>query len=164
MRKIKNKELYSQITRGSVLGTLLSIGGFAVSSQLLDISQLPLITSTVCLTASVVTSYISSCIEAKNFVEENIGIYPKINSIKMLKEMKYHLKEAKKNIINDKNYFTDAQLKSLNYTLDDDLVGLKEYINSTEFCEDLKQDYGLQDQEEIEIPQGSNVIRFEKRR
>ena len=163
MRKITKKELYSQITRGSTIGILLSGVGFCASALLLDISDVPVIASTLCATATTLSAYISSCKEQMIFIKENKDKMQDIQTMHLIKELEYHIKDAKKAMNKEEKYFTDAQSKIINYALDDDVLGLKEYVNSEEFCEDLEE-YKFDNSYDIDIPKGSNVIKFKKRK
>ena len=46
-----------------------------------------------------------------------------------------------KNFCKEEKYFTDAQSKIINYALDDDVLGLKEYVNSTLLATEIDENY-----------------------
>ena len=58
----------------------------------------------------------------------------------MLKSLEYAVKETKKELKKGKTFLTDSQIKLLNYSLDDDMIGLQDYVFSEEFLDDLEEE------------------------
>ena len=136
MRKISKKELYGKVTKGLCIGTLLSGASLYVGTTISDISNVPVNAAGICMVVSSLGAILSAYKSEKSDYSETDYDRTK----KQLKELEYFLKESKRALKKGNKFLDDVQIKVIDYSLDDDMVGLQKYLFSEEFIEDIDND------------------------